>query len=313
MLQEIKINEIEGFCIGNAQDEEAKTGVTVVLCEQGAEGGVYISGGGPASRETPLLHPLSADHPVHAVVLSGGSAFGLAAADGVMRFLEEQGIGFPTGFANVPLVLQSCIYDLGVGRADVRPGHAMGYAACVDAKKNHPRWGQVGAGCGATVGKLRGMEFCSPSGLGIYAVQMEDLQMGAVVAVNALGDVFDHRTGKKIAGLKKSDGTWEDSVQALYRMKQPAHLFTGNTTIGVVVTNGCFDRAQSNKIAVMATQAYARCIRPVGTEADGDSCYALSKGTVQADLNAAGMLAADVMAEAIRRAVCSEERMVSYE
>lgn len=302
-MREISFDSMEGFMIGNAQDDSARTGVTVILCREGAQGGVCISGGGPASRETPLLHPMSADNLIHGVVLSGGSAFGLAASDGVMRYLEERQVGYPTGFANVPLVVQSCIYDLGVGRSDVRPDSKMGYAACIDSEKNTARWGKVGAGCGATVGKLKGMEFCSSSGLGGYAVQLGELKVGAVVAVNALGDVFDHRNGRKIAGLRKEDGTFGDSLEELYQLGQPADLFTGNTTIGAIMTNGAFDRAQMNKIAAMATQAYARCIAPVATTADGDSCYALSCGHVQADLNVAGTLAAQVMAEAIRRAV----------
>ncbi|MDE6895378.1 MAG: P1 family peptidase, partial [Lachnospiraceae bacterium] len=156
MVREISITEIEGVRIGNAQNADAKTGVTVLLFAQGAKVGVDISGGGPASRETPLASPLTADNPVHAIVLSGGSAFGLAAGDGVMRYLEERGVGYETGYAKVPLVCQSCIYDLGCGRADIRPDADMGYAACADAEKNRPLTGSVGGGTGATVGKLCG-------------------------------------------------------------------------------------------------------------------------------------------------------------
>jgi len=304
LLKEISATEIEGLRIGNAQDEEAKTGVTVLLFDGGATVGADISGGGPASRETPLTSPVTADNPINAIVLSGGSAYGLAASDGVMRYLEEHDTGFDTGFAKVPLVCQSCIYDLGYGSARIRPDAAMGYAACVDAEKNQPSCGNVGGGIGATVGKLYGMERASKAGLGIYAVSVGALQMAAVVVVNALGDIFDPKTGQKISGLKNEDGTgFTDTREEIYKISQRTNMFTGNTTIGVIVTNGRFSKAEMNKIASMTRCAYARCINPVGTMADGDSIYAASTGQVEADINMAGTLAAEVMAEAILRAV----------
>lgn len=303
-VKEIPITQINGLRIGNAQNDEVKTGVTVLIFDKGATVGIDISGGGPASRETPLTSPITADNPVNAIVLSGGSAYGLAASDGVMRYLEERRIGFDTGYAKVPLVCQSCIYDLGYGRADVRPDADMGYAACADAEKNQPACGNVGAGTGATVGKLCGMERAAKSGLGIYAAAVGELQMAAVVAVNALGDIFDPKTGKMLAGLKNADGTgYANTCEELYKIIQRTNMFTGNTTIGAVVTNGEFSKAEMNKIASMTRCAYARCIRPVGTMADGDSIYAASTGNVEADINVAGTLAAEVMAEAIRRAV----------
>lgn len=179
-LKEIATTEMKGLKIGNAQNEEAMTGVTVLLFDHGATIGVDVSGGGPASRETLLASPLTADNPVHAIVLSGGSAFGLAASDGVMKYLEEHGIGFPTGFAKVPLVCQSCIYDLGIGKSQVRPDAAMGYAACVDAQDNRPACGNIGGGTGATVGKLYGMGRAMKSGLGLYAVQAGPLQLSLI-------------------------------------------------------------------------------------------------------------------------------------
>ena len=268
--------------IGNVQSDEAKTGVTVLLFDKkGAVVGVDISGGGPASRETPLTSPVTADNPINAIVLSGGSAYGLAAADGVMRCLEDHGIGFETGYARVPLVCQSCIYDLGYGSATVRPDSAMGYAACEKA--------------------LAGG---NPSCGSVYAVELGDLRMAAVVAVNALGDIFDPSTGKKIAGLRTADGTsFGDSCEELWKMGRRENLFTGNTTIGAVFTNGKFNKAQMNKIASMTRNAYARCINPVGTMADGDSIYAASAGDVEADLNVAGTLAAYVMERAIVAAI----------
>lgn len=303
-IREISITEIKGVRVGNAQDREAMTGVTVILFDQGAKVGVDISGGGPASRETPLALPLTADNPVNAIVLSGGSAFGLAASDGVMRYLEEREIGYETGFAKVPLVCQSCIYDLGIGRADVRPDGDMGYQACVDAERNVPAQGSVGGGTGATVGKLYGMARSTKSGLGIYGVSVGKLQMAAVVVVNAVGDIVDPKTGKTVAGLRSEDGKgFADSCRELYRLSQRTDLYNSNTTIGAVITNGAFSKAEMNKIASMARSAYSRCIYPVGTMADGDTIYAASTGEVEADLNMAGTLAAQVMAGAILNAV----------
>ncbi len=304
MVREISITEIEGVRIGNAQNVDAKTGVTVLLFDQGAKVGVDISGGGPASRETPLASPLTADNPVHAIVLSGGSAFGLAAGDGVMRYLEERGVGYETGYAKVPLVCQSCIYDLGCGRADIRPDADMGYAACADAEKNRPLTGSVGGGTGATVGKLCGMERSMKAGLGIHAVAAGGLQMAAVVVVNALGDIYDPENGRKIAGLRTEDGQgFAYTCQMLCQIRQRQDLFNSNTTIGAVVTNGRFSKAEMSKIASMARSAYGRCIRPVGTMADGDTIYAASAGNAEADINVAGTLAAEVMVQAIKKAV----------
>ena len=235
-----------------------------------------------ASRETPLTSPVTADNPINAIVLSGGSAYGLAAADGVMRCLEDHGIGFETGYAKVPLVCQSCIYDLGYGSATVRPDSAMGYAACEKALAGgNPSCGSVGAGTGATVGKICGMERAMKSGLGMYAVELGELRMAAVVVVNALGISLIHPPEKKIAGLLTADGTsFGDSCEELWKMGRRENLFTGNTTIGAVFTNGKFNKAQMNKIASMTRNAYARCINPVGTMADGDSIYAASAGDV---------------------------------
>ncbi len=302
----IPVTDIEGLRIGCAQDASAKTGVTVLVFDGGAKVGIDVSGGGPAARETHLADPTTADNPVNAVMLAGGSAFGLAAADGVMRYLEEHGMGYDTGFARVPLVMGSCLYDLAYGSADVRPDASMGYAACLDAEANEPKSGDYGAGCGATVGKICGMERSSNSGLGMYAAQVGELKMAAVVAVNALGDVRDPETGEVLAGLKSADGAgFVDTRSELYKIASRTDMFTGNTTIGAVVTNGDFSKAEMSKIASMARNAYARCINPVGTLADGDTIYAASTCKVAADVNVAGTLAADVMARAIVDAVKS--------
>ena len=306
LIKEISIKEIEGVSIGHAQDEIAKTGVSVIYFKNGAQAGCDISGGGPASRETPLTDPMTADNPLNAVVLSGGSAFGLAASDGVMKYLEEQGIGYNTGYALVPLVCQSCIFDLGYGKSNIRPDAALGYEACKNAFECcDDSIGNVGAGTGASVGKLMGMKQAQKAGLGIHAIQVGELQIAAVVVVNAFGDIFNPETGQKIAGLMDSTrSTFLDLEQMfLHFMSAPKDLFNSNTTIGCVITNAKFDKAKLNKIAAMTRNAYARCINPVGTMADGDSIYACSVGEVVSDVNLVGTLSAKVMQKAILKAV----------
>ena len=306
LIKEISIKEIEGVSIGHAQDENAKTGVSVIYFKNGAQAGCDISGGGPASRETPLTDPMTADNPLNAVVLSGGSAFGLAASDGVMKYLEEQGIGYNTGYALVPLVCQSCIFDLGYGKSNIRPDAALGYEACKNAFECcDDSIGNVGAGTGASVGKLMGMKQAQKAGLGIHAIQVGELQIAAVVVVNAFGDIFNPETGQKIAGLMDSTrSTFLDLEQMFLQfMSAPKDLFNSNTTIGCVITNAKFDKAKLNKIAAMTRNAYARCINPVGTMADGDSIYACSVGEVVSDVNLVGTLSAKVMQKAILKAV----------
>ena len=306
LIKEISIKEIEGVSIGHAQNENAKTGVSVIYFKNGAQAGCDISGGGPASRETPLTDPMTADNPLNAVVLSGGSAFGLAASDGVMKYLEEQGIGYNTGYALVPLVCQSCIFDLGYGKSNIRPDAALGYEACKNAFECcDDSIGNVGAGTGASVGKLMGMKQAQKAGLGIHAIQVGELQIAAVVVVNAFGDIFNPETGQKIAGLMDSTrSTFLDLEQMfLHFMSAPKDLFNSNTTIGCVITNAKFDKAKLNKIAAMTRNAYARCINPVGTMADGDSIYACSVGEVVSDVNLVGTLSAKVMQKAILKAV----------
>lgn len=305
-IREISIKDMEGLSIGNAQSEEGKTGVTVIYFPGGAQVGCDISGGGPASRETPLTHSMTADNPINAVVLSGGSAYGLAASDGVMRCLEEHGIGYDTGCALVPLVCQSCIYDLDYGKSSIRPNADMGYEACRRALEgSDDRMGNIGAGTGASVGKILGMKQAQKSGLGIYAIQAGKLQIAAVVAVNAFGDIFDSSDGHKIAGLMDEERKhFLDSEAILPEVfSKPKDMFTGNTTIGCIITNAKFDKTKMNKIATMTRNAYARCISPVGTMADGDSIYACSTGNAISDINLAGTLSSRVMEQAIIKAV----------
>ncbi len=302
-MKEIRITDIGNINIGNAQDYENGTGLTVIISKEGMAAGIDIRGGGPASRETPLLNPLMQADKIHALVLGGGSAYGLDAAGGVMEYLEERGIGLDVGVAKVPLVCQSDIFDLGYGNPKVRPDKKMGYAACINSEKNQPGEGYVGAGTGATVGKLYGMEQCSKSGIGIYAVELGELKIGAIVVVNAFGDVFDSK-GNKIAGLTNKEGTsFLDFREEMYKNLEPKNQFTGNTTIGAVITNAAFEKSMLCKIASMGQNGLARRIFPVHTMADGDSIYALSVGDITADINVVGSLATYVVEMAIERAV----------
>lgn len=305
-MREIPITDFENLKIGQAENSAAGTGCTVLLLgKDGAPAGLDVRGGGPASRESELLKPMAAASAIHAILLSGGSAFGLDAAGGVMRYLEEQGIGFDVGVTKVPLVCQSCLFDLTVGEAHTRPDADMAYQACRNAESGNYRDGNFGAGTGATVGKLLGMDHCMKSGIGSYAVQTGELKVGALVAVNALGDIYDWKNGRKVAGLLAQDRkTFLDTEQVMIEKTEVVeNKFVGNTTLGVVFTNARFDKAHLCKIAGMAHDGYARTIRPVHTTADGDSIYAVSLGTVAADQDVVGALGAQVMAEAILRAV----------
>ncbi len=301
-MREINISEIENVKIGSAENAEAATGCTVIICERGAPAGVDVRGGGPASRETELLSHQATCPAIHAVLLSGGSAYGLDGAGGVMEYLENKGVGLPVGPAVVPLVCQSCIFDLGIGDPKVRPNKEMAKRACENAELNSPLSGNYGAGAGATVGKLLGPRYAMKSGLGVYALQLGELKVGAVVAVNAFGDVLDEN-GRIIAGLLGEDrSSFRDSEMTLYRM---AEIPAGNTTIGAVVTNGKFTKAQMTKIAQLAQDGLSRAIRPVHTTMDGDTVYAMSVGDVESNVDLCGTLAARVMAGAIRRAALS--------
>lgn len=313
--REIPITDIQPLRIGQVENAEAATGCTVLICEEGMCAGLDVRGGGPASRESQLLNPLMAAQTIHAIVLSGGSAYGLGAANGVMEYLEEHGYGYDTGHALVPLVAQADIYDLSVEDSTVRPDASMGYEAARAAfEAPNYKDGNYGVGCGATVGKIAGMEYCMKSGIGSYAVQLGDLQVGAIVVTNALGDIYNWRTGEQIAGLLTEDKTALRST-ADY-MKQITEVvenkFTGNTTLAVVITNASFNKSQLCKIAGMGHDGYARSIHPVHTSADGDSIYAVSVGDVQCDQDLVGTLASEVVSEAIVRAVENADSAYGY-
>ena len=312
--KEISIKDFENLKIGNSENAEAGTGCTVFIFEKGAPAGLDVRGGGPASEESELLKPTAAAGEIHAIVLGGGSAFGLEAASGVRAYLEEKGIGFEVGVTRVPLVCQSSLFDLTVGDGFVRPDKAMGYEACKNAESLNYHDGNHGAGTGATVGKWKGMEFCMKSGIGSYAVELGELRIGAVVAVNALGDIYDWKNGVKVAGLLSEDRkSFLDSEEEMFKMTEVVeNKFTGNTTIAVVFTNAKFDKTRLCKIAGMAHDGYARSIRPVHTTADGDSIYAVSLGQVEADQDLVGTLSARVVSEAILRAVDSADSAYGY-
>ena len=308
-LVEIPVTDIGGVSIGQAQNEAAGTGCTVFLFGPGgAAAGLDVRGGGPASRESELLKPTAAAQRIHAVLLAGGSSFGLDAAGGVMRYLEERSIGFSVGITTVPLVCQSNLFDLALGDPFIRPDAAMGYAAC-EAAGNY-RDGNFGAGTGASVGKACGMQRAMKSGIGSYALQLGTLKVGAVVAVNAIGDIYDRDTGKKIAGMRNTEGTgFADAEAALLGAREDAS-FAANTTIGVVLTNARLDKTRLCKVAAMAHDGYAASIRPVHTANDGDSIYAVSLPDDAAEnipADTVGELAVKVMSRAIVRAVTSAE------
>jgi len=315
IMNVISINDVAPVHIGQAQNEAAGTGCTVFICPEGMRAGLDVRGGGPASRESQILNPLAAAQIIHGIVLSGGSAFGLGAADGVMRYLEEKGIGYDVGVTHVPLVSQSDLFDLTVGDGKIRPDAAMGYEAAKNAMEN-PNYkdGNYGAGTGCTVGKITGMANCMKTGIGSYAVELDGLKIGAVVAVNALGDICDWKNGKKVAGLlsedKKSFRSTADVMGESFKVIK--NRFTGNTTLAVLITNARFDKASLCKIAGMCHDGYARSIRPVHTSFDGDSIYAVSAGELEADQEVVGTIAADVISEAILKAVTSAKSAYGF-
>jgi len=309
-MREIPVTDVGPIFIGQTEDSQAATGCTVLIAPQGMHAGLDVRGGGPASRETFLLDPLTAAQSIHAIVLAGGSAFGLGAANGVMQYLEEHDIGFDTGAARVPLVVQSDIYDLSIGDASVRPDAAMGYA-CARLAMESPNYrdGCFGAGCGATVGKYAGIDYCMKSGIGGYAVQIDELKIGALVVLNALGDIYDWKNGRQIAGLlnerKDALRSTAELMRQSYEVRE--NKFTGNTTLCVVFTNAGFSKPQLCKIAGMAHNGLARSINPVHTSADGDSIYAVSIGELRADQDLIGTLSAEIISEAVIRAVESAD------
>lgn len=319
------ITDVPGIRVGHAHDREAITGCTVVLCEDGAVGGVDQRGGAPGTRETDLLRPMHLVQKVHAIVLSGGSAFGLESATGVVRYLEEKGIGFNVQVARVPIVPAAILFDLGIGRADVRPDAEMGYQACLNSSKDGTQEGNVGAGMGATVGKILGMGSAVKSGIGTASIDLGGgVVVGAIIAVSAFGDVIDHNTGQILAGTRPGkigpihfggDELFADTLKVMKSLVGKTILkfaSRGNTVIGVIATNAQLTKEGANKVAQMSHDGIARAVRPAHTMLDGDTLFAISTGTKKTDVNVVGAFGAEVVAEAINRAVLAAEAIGDF-
>jgi L-aminopeptidase/D-esterase-like protein len=308
------LTDVPGIEVGHATDRQALTGCTVVLCRAGAVCGVDVRGGGPGTRETDLLNPVNLVHEVHGIVLSGGSAFGLDAAGGVMRYLEEQDIGYDIGVAKVPIVPAAILLDLGLGSSKVRPDAEMGYRAAAAAKTGLVEEGNVGAGTGATAGKFLGMENAMKTGLGTCSLDAGGgVIVAALAAVNPGGNVVDLKTGEVVAGARSPEGAglafaapgYFADLDALMReyatqgLRRPSS--SGQTVLGVVATNARLDKSQATKVAQMAHDGLARAIFPAHTLRDGDTIFALSTGGIEADASIVGAFAAEAMAGAILR------------
>src|SRR5574341_1069078 len=297
----MQITDVPGIKVGHATDAEAATGCTVILCTQGAVGGVDVRGGAPATRETDLLRPGMLVERVHAVLLAGGSAFGLAAADGVMRFLEERGIGFDVTVAKVPIVPAAVIFDLTIGSPTVRPTAAMGYAAAQAAAGGRVDEGSIGAGTGATVGKVMGPLSAMKGGVGTWAIGLVGgAIVGALVVVNAYGDVVDDRTGQILAGARDpATGRLLNTARALVGGGS-APASAANTTLAVIATSAGLTKEQANKLAQLGHDGLARVISPAHTMYDGDTVFALSLGHAKADPVVLGAAAVVAVAEAVK-------------
>lgn len=312
------LTDVSGIKVGHFTSQQRPTGCTVVLCEAGAVAGVDVRGSAPGTRETDLLNPINSVQQVHAVVLTGGSAYGLETATGVMRYLEERGIGFkidspaqgdrPAFHTVIPIVPAAVLFDLEVGDQKIRPNAESGYQACQVAASNPIAEGNVGAGAGATVGKMFGMPFAMKSGLGTSGIRIASsgIVVAALVAVNAVGDVVNPKNGKLLAGARSSNGHGlRDSMREILRGYQLTATAGANTSLGVVATNVAFNKTQMTKIAQMAQDGLARTINPVHTPADGDTIFALSTGALKLNVNHGliGAIAAEMVAQAVVRAI----------
>lgn len=317
------ITDVPGILVGHADDAQALTGCTVVLCPQGAVGGVDQRGGAPGTRQVDALRPVHLVQKAHAVMLAGGSAFGLDAASGAMRWLEEHGFGFEMRMARVPIVPSAILFDLGIGRADVRPDAAMGYRACLAASDARPAEGNAGAGMGCTVGKALGPQYGMKGGLGTASVDLGlGVVVGAVAAVNAFGDILDEQ-GAILAGCRQpadparfADALAVMRTWAAASSGQPEQAVPGSagshTVVGVVATNARLTKEEANKVAQMSHDGLARVIRPAHTMFDGDTIFALSAGDLELDVNVIGAFAAEVMAQAILNGVRAAESVAGW-
>ncbi len=312
-MEQVNFSSINGIKVGHAQNFEAATGCTVILCEEGAVAGVDVRGGSPGTRETDALNPVNIRKTIHAVLLAGGSAFGLDAAAGVMQYLEERHIGRDVKVTKVPIVCGAILFDLKCGDFRIRPDKAMGYEACRNAVAGDFSIGSVGAGTGATVGKIRGPKFAMKGGIGSFALKSDDLVVGAVMAVNCVGDVYDAETGRIIAGLlsedRKSVGGTEDFILERSSGKD---LFSENTIIGAVVTNAILTKAEANKLASVSQDGIARAVYPAHTTFDGDTIFTMATGKINADFNAVSIMAVRAVEKAILEAVKRAESLAGF-
>lgn len=295
------ITDIGGITAGHYTDTKNQTGCTVVILGNGSVCGVDVRGSAPGTRETDLLRPTNAVQCANAILLSGGSAFGLGAADGVMRWLEEQELGFDTGFAKVPIVPAAVLYDLGIGSSNVRPNADSGYTACSNADSKPLQNGNIGAGTGATVGKAGGMQTADKGGFGTASITLDGgVIVAACFAVNAVGDIYDHTTGKKIAGMQGMH------TNNLIMNAKAQDLSGKNTTIGIIGTNAKLTKEQANKLAQIGHDGIAMAVRPAHTMFDGDTVFAFGKDEKECDINAVLAAGAEVSARAIVNAVAGE-------
>ena len=309
------ITDVAGIRVGHFTHADRPTGCTVVLTGSGAVAGVDVRGSAPGTRETDLLDPVNTVQEVHAIVLSGGSAFGLDAATGVVRYLAERDIGYPVGSIHVPIVPAAILYDLGIGDPRIFPDHTAGYAACEAADTGRVIEGSVGAGRGATVGKMLGMARAMKGGLGTSSIEVDGIVVGAMAAVNCAGDVVDPGNGQVVAGARNDDGNGLADIRKVIRSGRSARAREGNnTTLGIVATNAIFTKTEMTKVAQMAQDALARTIYPAHTPGDGDIVFALSTGTStsNASLGTVGALAAEALAEAILRGVKRATSLPGY-
>lgn len=302
------ITDVPGIFVGQREDQVSKTGCTVILCPQGAVAGVDVRGGAPGTRETDLLKPYNLVDKVHAVLLAGGSAFGLDAAAGVMAYLEEKGYGFDTGVAKVPIVPGAVIFDLAVGDPNIRPDKLMGYQACENGSKDKIMEGSFGAGTGATVGKVLGVQGAMMGGVGSSSIELGNgIWVGAIVVTNSFGDITHPKTGEIIAGARK-EKNYVNTEDIMLSTKSQTSFTPTNTTIGVVATNAFLTKSSAAKIAAIAHNGYARAIRPVHTMFDGDTIFCLSTGDKEIDLNVLGVAAVRTVERAILNGVMSAKR-----
>ena len=302
------ITDVEGIKVGHHQSEEGMTGCTVIICEKGATGGVDVRGSAPGTRETDLFKAEKMVDKVHAVVLSGGSAFGLDAAAGVMKYLEEQGIGFDVSVTKVPIVASAVIFDLHIGDYRIRPDFEMGYRAAKNANEHTKLQGNIGCGMGATIGKILGPQNSMKSGLGSATVKSGELIVSALVSVNSFGDIYDFTTNEQIAGVYDyKNNKLLSTIDIMKNINKDLGFSISNTTIGVIATNGILTKAQGNKIAEMAHNGFARSINPIHTMLDGDTIFTMATNEVKTDINLLGTLAAEAMSKAITNAIIFAE------